>query len=345
MKPFWTPATLRRLLLDLINAELARLRPGQPWPWRALGSGARGADAESHPGARFGDDVGPLQTPHSGDRAVVRQQERHHGASDHGEENPEELEFADLGLDSLERLDLATTVAVQFHLFETGLDRALLEQPRLSDWIGVILDSRSRWDQAISFQTSGSSGRPRMHAHPLALLEEEIDYFATLLEGHCRLLATVPSHRIYGFLFTVLLPSRLGLPLLDARGLLPLGVLGRTQAHDLLVAYPSFLELATRGPSRVAPAVTLVTSTAPCAPALWRRLQESGFTRILEVYGATETAGIGVRDDSRLPAAGGSGHSHPGLACPPTHPGGTTPRAITIGAQLPRSRLGKPMDW
>lgn len=50
----------------------------------------------------------------------------------------------DLGLDSLERLDRATTVAVQFYLGETGLDRALLAQPRLADWSAIILESRRR---------------------------------------------------------------------------------------------------------------------------------------------------------------------------------------------------------
>jgi len=58
----------------------------------------------------------------------------------------------DLGLDSLERLDLATTVAVQFHLGETGLDRSLLAQPRLADWTAIILEIRRRWDLAVIYR-------------------------------------------------------------------------------------------------------------------------------------------------------------------------------------------------
>lgn len=261
LAPWWTPDAVRSLLDDLVAAELTRLRPGLP------------------PGQRPGPD--PVLAPELGHLT----------------------DLDDLGLDSLERLDLATTVAVQFHLGETGLDRALLAQPRLADWTAIILESRRRWDLAVSFQTSGSTGRPRMHPHALALLGEEIDWFAERLAGHRRLLLAVPRHHIYGFLFGLMLPARLGLPVLDVRDRPPAGVLTSAQPGDLLIAHPAFLEMARRGLGRVAPGVGLVTSTAPCPPELWRDLVDAGFERILEVYGASETAGIAVRTEAAAPFA------------------------------------------
>ena len=255
LAPWWTPDSVRSLLNDLIAAELSRLRPGLP------------------PGQRPGPDREPAP------------------------------DLDDLGLDSLERLDLATTVAVQFHLSETGLDRALLAQARLGDWTAIILESRRRWDQAISFQTSGSTGRPRMHPHALALLVEEIDWFAERLAGHRRLLLAAPRHHIYGFLFGLMLSARLDLPVLDVRDRPPTGVLTSAQPGDLLIAHPAFLELARRGPGRIAPGVSLVTSTAPCPPELWLDLVSAGCDRILEVYGASETAGIAVRTVAAAPFA------------------------------------------
>ena len=210
-------------------------------------------------------------------------------------------DLEDLGLDSLELLDLATTVTIQFHLGETGLDRALLAQPRLADWTVIVLESRRHWDLAVSFQTSGSTGQPRMHPHALALLTEEIDWFADRLADHRRLLLAVPRHHLYGFLFGLMLPARLGLPVLAVRDRPPAAVLTSAQTGDLLIAHPTFLELARRGLGRAAPGMSIVTSTAPCPAELWHDLHDTGVEQILEVYGASETAGIAVRTAARAP--------------------------------------------
>lgn len=269
--PWWNANTVNRMLTDLISAQLSRLRPGIS---HRLGTVAPEQGLASSPG---------------------------HAGTNPAKPPSPESDLDALALDSLERLDIATTVAVQFHLYETGLDRALLEQDRLADWTAIILESRARWDRLISFQTSGSSAEPKLHAHRIALLDEEITFFASRLEGHLRVLAAVPTHHIYGFLFTIMLPTRLELPVVDVRNRLPGAVLAHAQPGDLIIAHPAFLDLATRGPIEVAAGVTVVTSTAPCPPDVWQRLNDFGVGRVLEVYGASETAGIGCRETPRTP--------------------------------------------
>lgn len=250
LKPWWNPNSVRALLLDLIQAELARLRPG-------------------------------LQ-----DTARLRAPDPDLGA---------------LELDSLEFLDLATMVAVQFHLHETGHEAALTTRRRLSDWVGIVLESRAVEDGSIGFMTSGSTGQPKLCLHSMELLEQEAAYFATLLGDRRRILRAVPSHHIYGFLFAFMLPACLGVPVLDTRQTLPAAVLRRACPGDLILGHPAFFDLATRGPLEMAPDVAALSSTSPCPPELWNRLRACGCSRLIEIYGSSETAGIGWREAPGAP--------------------------------------------
>ena len=258
LKPWWSTATVRRLLADLSAAEIARLRP-------RLGGVRRAPDAD-------------------------------------GESPPDPLDLdLEHDLDSLEFLDLATAVAVQFHLYQTGLDDALMASRRLADWVTTILRSRARWDESISFQTSGATGRPKLCTHPLAFLEQEIGFTADRLRDRRRVLSVVPCHHIYGFLFSIMLPACLGIPVLDRRGALPGRVLRHAEPGDVLIGHPAFFDLATRAPVSVAADVVAVSSTGHCPHPVWERLGMAGLAAMIEVYGASETAGIGVREASGDP--------------------------------------------
>ncbi|WP_338035817.1 AMP-binding protein [Halochromatium roseum] len=268
-RPWWNRNTLLRVLDDLLWAELNRLRPGQ------LG----------------------LRT--STQSAVTN--ERRGPMSDAALRPDAALELDSLGLDSLEWLDITTLIAVQFHLQQTGLDNQLLQQRQLGAWAQIILDSRARWDEALSFQTSGSTGQPKLCAHPLYRLEQEIHWFAGQLGDRHRVLSAVPAHHIYGFLFSAMLPALLGIPVLDLRTGLPSRALAQAQPGDLIVGHPAFFELATRGDCTVADDVIALTSTAPCPPSLWQQLISAGCARVIEIYGSSENAGIGVREAADAP--------------------------------------------
>lgn len=209
-----------------------------------------------------------------------------------------------LGADSLELVALATALVELLQLQNAGLEDYLLARRTLGGWVGVAAASLARWDRELVFRTSGSTGTPKPCRHPLAVLEGEAGSLADLLSAPARparLLGAVPCHHIYGFIHTILLPTKLGIPVLDVRGKLPGSVAALLRPGDLVIGFPEFWA----GLLRLAPAlpdgVTGVTSTAPCPDMVADGLLAKGLARLVQVYGSSETAGIGWRDSAAAP--------------------------------------------
>jgi 4-coumarate--CoA ligase (photoactive yellow protein activation family) len=207
-----------------------------------------------------------------------------------------------VGLDSLERLTVAAAVSEVLHLQECGLEEAFLGGCQLGEWLNLVrgaLESRGalqNHQEQITFCTSGSTGTPKRCLHGLADLEEESAFWARMLGGTRRVLAAVPAHHIYGFLFTILLPRYWGrCPVIDARQMTPQS-LGRILcAGDLIVSHPAHWALMARHIENFAPQVAGVTSSAPCPAELAAELTGRGLACLHQVYGSSETAGIGWR--------------------------------------------------
>lgn len=212
----------------------------------------------------------------------------------------------DLGADSLELLGMGTALAEALHLERADVDERLLARPGLDDWVeaartGLRAAAADGEGAPVTFRTSGSSGSPKRCTHALALLWQETRELARLLPGRRRILSVVPSHHIYGFLFTVLLPRALhGAEVLDLRMAAPGTLLREARPGDLLVAHPGWWEQAARLAPRFAADVVGVSSTAPCPDPLARALAEAGL-RLLQVYGSSETAGVGWREEAGAP--------------------------------------------
>jgi 4-coumarate--CoA ligase (photoactive yellow protein activation family) len=176
-----------------------------------------------------------------------------------------------------------------------SLGEDLLAADTVGDWADAIIASRTRNDDHIAFFTSGSTGVPKRVQHDMAALRQEAEHWAEVFAERRRVLRAVPCHHIYGFLFGLMVPAISGVEVIDVRGMLPLDALSHARPGDLLVGHPGFFSLAARGAGRVAEDVQAVVSTAPCAPAVWNGLAARGVARVLEVYGASECAGIGRR--------------------------------------------------
>ena len=209
---------------------------------------------------------------------------------------------ADLGADSLDLMGLASALAamLQGGVATAPLDAPLLVQTRLRDW----LDAARAWLDAdgglLTFRTSGSSGAPKSCTHALALLWQEADALAALLPGRRRIVSLVPAHHIYGFLFTVLLPQRLALgpaDVIDLRGHAPGALAAQLRAGDLVIGYPDAWRAFGQGAAGLAPDIVGITSSAPCPPDVARAALGAGLARLVQVYGSSETAGVGWRDD------------------------------------------------
>ena len=210
---------------------------------------------------------------------------------------------AELGADSLERMALATSLSEAIQLHRSGVEDALLARRRLGDWLDTAAAGLALHDGEITFRSSGSIGMPRSFTHRLDDLCQEVEALADRFGTVRRIVRVVPCHHIYGFIFTVLLPERLGLAesrVIDARSASPASVAQRAQPGDLVVGWPGFWR-DFAGVRHLPAGVAGVTSTAPCPEEVAHDVIASGVSPFLQVYGASETAGIAWRTEPLQP--------------------------------------------
>lgn len=212
----------------------------------------------------------------------------------------------DLGIDSLELVSIASALNEALHLHEAGVEDRLLMRPTIGEWVATAAEGLECFSETLTFRTSGSSGAPKRCVHTLAALSEEVEALAAHFDGRARVLSAVRSHHIYGFLFTALLPQRLGLrgeDVLDVRQILPSSVASRLRAGDLVIGYPEFWRDIAYAGVAIARDVIGATSTAPCPDAVAREVVAAGLDTLVQGYGSTETAGVGVRMSPDVPYA------------------------------------------
>lgn len=210
----------------------------------------------------------------------------------------------DLGADSLELMGLATSLSKAIHLHESGIEDYLLARRSFGQWVDIAAAGLDRFCAALTFSTSGSTGTAKTCTHALDMLQQEVDVLAGLFAGRRRILTAVPAHHIYGFLFTVLLPSALGLEqddILDIRASSPASLGNLVQPGDLVIGFPDYWRTFTQTGVQLPADVWGVTSTAPCPDEVCLALEATGLARLLQIYGSSETAGIGWRDSHRNP--------------------------------------------
>ena len=206
------------------------------------------------------------------------------------------LDEQGLGMDSLERLAVASALSEALHLHESGIEDLLLARRHFGEWLEVVAEGLAVFDAQLTFRTSGSSGVAKACPHLLANLLQEVEHLASLVPGTRRVLAAVPAHHIYGFLFTVLLPDHLGCKdVIDVRRMTPRALAAMMRPGDLMISYPAHWAVMASHAGRLPPGVHGVTSTAPCPDPLARGLSDIGLGTLTQVYGSSETAGIGTR--------------------------------------------------
>ncbi len=205
-----------------------------------------------------------------------------------------------LGVDSLARLELVARVNRAFQLHLSGVEDYLLIERTLGGWCDIVAAGYGRLGdpaaERLAFDTSGSTGAPRTIVHRAAHLLDEVAAQPALFPGIRRVVSVVPPHHIYGFLFGVLGPALHGWPVVDRRAAGPGSVVAGLSPGDLVVATPFHWSLILRSGASMPPGVAGVASGAPAPPDLWSALAKRGLGRLVEIYGSTETAGIGIRE-------------------------------------------------
>jgi len=210
----------------------------------------------------------------------------------------------DLGVDSLELVAVASALSEALHLHESGVEDRLLARRTIGDWVATCVDGLESYARAITFRTSGSTGAPKRCEHTLADLWQEVLELASYCEGRTRVLSAVGAQHIYGFLFTVLLPQAMrlaGSAVLDVRQHLPSSLPLRLRAGDLVIGYPDFWQGVVRERRALPAGVIGVTSTSACPDDVARDLANVGLDRLVQVYGSSETGGVGVRTQWEAP--------------------------------------------
>lgn len=214
-----------------------------------------------------------------------------------------------IGADSLELVSLATCVATFFNIYESGVEDYLLRFKTLGEWADLVVIARERGSRNITFATSGITGTPKQCLQPWTELVNEAIFFAERLgpgseQPTQQIVALSPCHHIYGFIFSILLPAQLKVPVIHGSKALAIVQQRSLQAGDLIIGFPFIWRQLSRQGTRFPTGVTGVTSTGPCDPLIIRELQNQGLNRMIEVYGSSETAGIGFRrapeEDFRL---------------------------------------------
>lgn len=153
----------------------------------------------------------------------------------------------------------------------------------------------------IVLHTSGSSGQPEAFVKPFVCLQAELDTlhatFAKL--ASYTVLATVPAYHIYGLLFRVLWPLAAGWPFDANMVRYPEEIQPRLAERGacFLVSSPAFLKRAVDviDWARIANLNNVFSSGGPLAPEIGAAYNGKLTGPLYEVYGSTETGGIGYR--------------------------------------------------
>lgn len=210
-----------------------------------------------------------------------------------------EIGRGDLATDSLDLMTLAGAVTEMFHLWETGVEEYLLRYRKLENWAEIVAASLARKAERITFRSGGSTGTPKRCTHSFPELLREAAEHATKLTGCKRVVSMVPAHHIYGFIWTALLPAQLGVECIDARRWMPLRLASDLRPGDLVVGVPAEWQRLCQYLDSVPQGVCGVSSGARCPDAVFRQLRQR--MRLIEVYGSSETAGIGARESEADP--------------------------------------------
>ncbi len=202
---------------------------------------------------------------------------------------------AGIGLDSLERFTIAARLNETFHLHRSGVEDNLLRATTLGDTVEVIQAGLEYAGEHISFYSGGTTGAPHIVAHAVTDLMREVEELGELFPDRNRVIVTVPVHHIYGFLFGVLLPGKMGIPAIDAQSALLSGD-RQPRSGDVVVSMPFLWKRLLPSISRWGTGVMGASSTAPLNQDTATAACRAGLQRLVEVYGSSETAGVGWRD-------------------------------------------------
>lgn len=208
------------------------------------------------------------------------------------------------GFSAQDMQQLASRFANGLGLDRTGLSTLLLTRQSAQGWCDIARRSRQIYDQQIGLYPLGATDQPKPRQHELNKLRTEAEFFARQLPHFKRIICTVPSHHLYGFVWGQLLPLESKVPCLFiniGHSLNPDQTTStdwtqQLQEHDLIVASAATWQRLAEMNTRLPEHFVGISSTAllPTATAERLRAQNPAAT-LVEIYGNTDTAGLAWR--------------------------------------------------
>lgn len=190
----------------------------------------------------------------------------------------------------------------------TDDDRPLIDAPVLR--VPAAAGSATAWPPpalpddlrvAIAF-TSGSTGTPQPYTKTwgsmCASARGEAQALGLVRDEPVALLATVPPQHMFGLETSVMLALANGLAFDAGQPLFPHAIaaaLARLPRERVLVTTPTHLRALVRTDVELPPTRAVVCATAPLEPALAAQVQSRWHTRLVEIYGCTETGQVASR--------------------------------------------------
>jgi 4-coumarate--CoA ligase (photoactive yellow protein activation family) len=181
-----------------------------------------------------------------------------------------------------------------------SIDGSLLKDSEDRDIEGVCLEAFKK-NKQINFFTSGSTGTPKNCIHTQEMIREETNGVSFLFGKIKRIVATVPAHQSYGFIFGLYLPKIMNIPVIPKAPLPFLEWDKILQEGGLLVTFPLFLKYLSDIDFKFPAGVTVLTSTSPCPDSIIEDVYKRGADRLIEIYGSSETGAIGFREAAGAP--------------------------------------------
>ncbi|TIH15804.1 4-coumarate--CoA ligase [Marinifilum sp. JC120] len=185
---------------------------------------------------------------------------------------------------------LLERIAIQF-----GIESPIPAGKSISYAADFIFEQTEGRPQNLTFFTSGSTGTPVAAESSFANLEQETNSLAQLFADRKQVLSFVPRHHIYGFLFSIMLPKALNIPVEYWPPMPGTEQIQRMRSGDLIIAFPLLWKKLEKLDSKFPDNIFGVTSTGPCPAETITSLRAQGLARMTEVYGSSETGGVGYR--------------------------------------------------
>ncbi|MGL6260205.1 AMP-binding protein [Vibrio sp. WXL210] len=214
---------------------------------------------------------------------------------------PDDKPLNQLGIDSLELTAIVVRITTALQLTQFTRIPNLSGRMSLNQWAQAIVEVTNGDFTQFGFYSSGTTGRKKLIVHQASKLILELEEIVRQVQGLQRIVSLVPNCHLYGFMFSLLLPERVGASLVEAQHL-PVNYLTRClQAGDGLISFPDKLEAWLPHLDCPLEPITIVSSTAPLAYQIKQSLTRWQCSAIFDFYGCAEAGAIAV---SKYPNTG-----------------------------------------